>query len=665
MATGWQSNLIELKGGLVSNLSRLQHGAKAPGSARVLTNFEPSVKGGYRRINGFNKFSPNPVPGYGETKVQGSGQTGSTLLVANLFESPVIGDSFSVDGVSGTYTITSVTYSFSGKSATLSLSPSLASSPADKASITFEERDTRIEGLKYFYSTQNRTGTCLVVRDGALWAGSGGVWTNESAPNYGATLEVSGGSQTGSTLAVDGVLSDDKAPNVGDTFTVDGIEKVYTVTTVSAVSAGAVTLGISPALASSPADNADITFLSTSMSGGTLCRFNDFNFDGTEKVVFVDGANYPMTWGLFEGLTVLSGTVDVKGSTVVAPYKNHMFFGNGSSLIFSAPFAQNDFSAGSGAGTIVLPHEITGLIIFREKLIVFTESSIHQVSGSSSSDFTLTNISDELGCSEPDTIQEVGGDIMFLGPDGLRLLGATARIGDFSLGLASRAIQDELSAVTSGLEHLTSLVVRDKSQYRVLGCSFGQSEGVSYGFIGVQFSDQEASGFSWSKTEGIKAYRTTSTVTGSSEVIQFVGETGYVYNLESGNDFDGTSIVSYYSTPFMAINDPRIRKTLYKATTYYDPEGSVTGSLSFRYDFEGPNVIQPEARPLAGGGNFTFFGSSVFGSGNFGGTPNTVLETPATGSFFTVSLQYEFTGESEPPFVIDTILLEYSDNDRK
>jgi|TARA_R110002096_G_scaffold435912_1_gene664177 hypothetical protein len=375
----------------------------------------------------------------------------------------------------------------------------------------------------------------------------------------------------------------------------------------------------------------------------------------------VDGSNYPVSWNSSEGLTVLDGSTDILGAASVRSFKNHMFFGNGSNLVFSAPFAQNDYTAANGAGILRLPFDITGLIVFREKMIIFTQSSIHQLSGNTAADFAMSDISDDLGCSEPDTIQEVGGDIMFMGPDGLRLLGATARIGDFSLGLASRQIQDELTDFVTGFTNLTSLVIRGKSQYRIVGYTAGTLDSVTDGFIGTQFTDQEAAGFSWGKTTGIKAYRATSIITGSTEVTQFSGETGYVYTLDSGNDFDGTTISAFYYTPFMAINDPRLRKTLYKATTYYDPEGNVTGTLTFKYDFQRPDVIQP----LSGGGSFTILGSAIFGTSAYGGNPETVIETQATGSFFTVSLQYEFATAGEPPFVIDTVLLEYANNDRK
>ena len=379
------------------------------------------------------------------------------------------------------------------------------------------------------------------------------------------------------------------------------------------ITSGGGTLSIYPTLASSPANDAAMTFLSVDMSGGTKCRFASFNFDGTERVAMVDGSNYPVSWNSSEGLTVLDGSTDILGAASVRSFKNHMFFGNGSNLVFSAPFAQNDYTAANGAGILRLPFDITGLIVFREKMIIFTQSSIHQLSGNTAADFAMSDISDDLGCSEPDTIQEVGGDIMFMGPDGLRLLGATARIGDFSLGLASRQIQDELT-------DLTSLVIRGKSQYRIVGYTAGTLDSVTDGFIGTQFTDQEAAGFSWGKTTGIKAYRATSIITGSTEVTQFSGETGY-----------------------------------------YDPEGNVTGTLTFKYDFQRPDVIQP----LSGGGSFTILGSAIFGTSAYGGNPETVIETQATGSFFTVSLQYEFATAGEPPFVIDTVLLEYANNDRK
>ena len=63
MPDRWQTYPLEFAGGLISNLSPLQHGITAPGSARNLINFEPSTDGGYRRIEGFEKYNSNTVTG--------------------------------------------------------------------------------------------------------------------------------------------------------------------------------------------------------------------------------------------------------------------------------------------------------------------------------------------------------------------------------------------------------------------------------------------------------------------------------------------------------------------------------------------------------------------------------------------------------------------------
>ena len=50
MATDWQTFPLEFKGGLISNLTPLQQGTNAIGSATILENFEPSLTGGYSKI---------------------------------------------------------------------------------------------------------------------------------------------------------------------------------------------------------------------------------------------------------------------------------------------------------------------------------------------------------------------------------------------------------------------------------------------------------------------------------------------------------------------------------------------------------------------------------------------------------------------------------------
>jgi len=657
MATRWDTFPVQLTGGLVSSMSRLQHGLQQPGSARVLENFEPSTKGGYRRINGFTKFEDTIVPPYGEVVVQGSGQTGTTLFVADTHETPVIGDTLTVSGVTGTYLVSSVSFVEANKSSTLTLTTSLASSPDDKASITFVTGQSRIEGVWY----SSAEAKSYALRGGALWSSSGSGWSKVNTPVYGTTL-VATGSQTGTTLDIDGIAVDTYVPQAGDTFNIAGVEKLYTVLTNTTSSSGAATLSIDPALSSSPDDNAVVTFVSSSHTDATKVRFKEFNFNGVFKTVVVDSKNNP---AVFHGTSykTLQGSVDVTGANFAETYQDHLFFGKGDLVSFTAPFDEEDFTSANGAGNFRVPSNLTGVITFREQLVVFSQTDIRKLSGTSLANFSLSAITSDVGCVSGDTVQEVGGDILFLGPDGVRFLGATERLGDFNLSLASRQIQDDFKGfIVTGTEYCTS-VVREKNQYRVFSFSPTTNKQNTVGYIGTQFQDQNAQSISWGQTKGIKAYRSCSSYQNDEEILLFTNDDEYVYRLESGNDFDGVAITSAYHTPFMAVTDPTMRKTAYKVDTYFDPEGLVTGTLTPRYDFNKPGKIQPNAVPLTGGGAFSFYGTARYGTSLYGGNPDTFLERQVVGSFFTISLQYVFDGG--PPFVLDTAIIEYSTEDKK
>ena len=56
------------------------------------------------------------------------------------------------------------------------------------------------------------------------------------------------------------------------------------------------------------------------------------------------------------------------------------------------------------------------------------------------SDPILKSITKNIGCIDGNTIQEIGGDLIFLAPDGLRTIAGTARIADIEIGSISRKI---------------------------------------------------------------------------------------------------------------------------------------------------------------------------------------------------------------------------------
>jgi len=726
MPTTRETFPVEFKGGLVTNISPLQQGINMPGSAITLKNFEPSIVGGYRRILGFSKFAAAKIPPYGLAVVDGASQTGTTLTIARTHTTPVAGDTFTVTGITGTYTISGLSFDAGNNRTTLTLGSSLASSPANGAALTFITSDTayRTHGMEVFGDD------VIVALNSDIYKTSGGdvAFTKVNVPSYGTVL-VNGGSQSANPLdiAVDGLTV---APQIGDMFTVAGVDKVYTVT-ADAGGTGAQTLVISPGLVSSPADNAVVTFISLNREGAGRTRFSEYNFSGTRKVAIVDGANPP---ALYDGTTFVELTgapSSAISATHVANFKKHIFYGKADIVTFTGPLLDNDFTSGNGGGSFRVGGSVTGLIPFRESLIVFTDRTIQQVSGSTLSDFAIKPISEDIGCIDGDTIQEIGGDIMFLTADGLRLLGATDRIGDFGLGIVSKAIQSTLGDFIRSASLFTSLTVRAKSQYRLFAFNPEQVGAAAKGIIATQFAPEGGEAFSFAEIRGMEVFSASSKMVGSKEVIVFSGNNGLIYKMEDGNSFDGGNISAEYLSPYLPINDPRVRKTVYKANLFTDPQGAVNFIFNLKFDFDELNSVQPaaitfsnESAQIAFFGVNTFakyattasgssgattitvaantnmaFGDTITGTGIpsnttitvvdgttitisaaltsnisnvrvtnvasvFGGQVQNLFKTQTVGSGFTTAIQFK-SDSTDPPFSLDTVTLEYGTNTRR
>jgi len=723
MATNRESFPVEFKGGLITNLSPLQQGINMPGSAATLKNFEPSITGGYKRILGFSKFDPFIIPPYGSPVVFGASQTGTTFVIAATHTSPASGDTLTIAGVSGTYTVGSVAFDGVGNRTSLTLTTSLASSPANGAAVTFVTVSStfRTLGVEVFNDT------VIVALNSDVFKTTGAGYTKINVPSYGTVL-VNGASQTGATLAVDALSA---VPRVGDVFTIAGVDKVYTVTTTATVSSGGSTIAISPDLASSPADNAVVTFISLSREGALRTRFIEYNFTGTEKVAIVDGVNAP---ALYDGSTftaLVSAPTDVISSTQVIAFKNHLFFGSLDLLTFTSPFLDTNFDAGDGAGNIRIGDNITGLSVFREQLIIFTEKSIFKLTGTSLSTFVLAPITLDIGCIDGDTIQEIGGDIMFLTEDGLRLLSATDRIGDFGLGVVSKTIQNVMTKFIASASIFSSVVLRSKSQYRVFAFNPNIIGSASKGIIGTQFSPQGGEDMAWAEIRGMEVFAASSKVVDAKEIIVFSSNTGFLFKMEDGNSFDGSNIAAEYLSPFMPINDPRTRKAIYKVYLYTDPVGSVNFDFNLKFDYDELNSVQPESITFTNQTNaISFYGDNLFATyattasgssgatsvtvasntniviGNgmvgtgipdgttvtaisgttitissaltstisnvrvtssgsvFGGKVQNIFSTQTVGTGFTTAISFKSVSQ-DPPFSLDTAMLEYSTKSRR
>ena len=109
-------------------------------------------------------------------------------------------------------------------------------------------------------------------------------------------------------------------------------------------------------------------------------------------------------------------------------------------MYFSVYNSPDDFT-GSGAGSVTISDQVQGIKGFRADLIVFAKNSIHKlVEINTPANTRIDPIAENVGCLSGYSIQEIGGDLVFLAPDGIRTVAGTARIGDTELSSISRQI---------------------------------------------------------------------------------------------------------------------------------------------------------------------------------------------------------------------------------
>ncbi len=516
MATQWQTFLVPLSGGLVTNLSPLQQGVNGVGTASVLRNFEPSLDGGYKKLLGYSKFA--------STELTGSGVVQTVCVVGESSRQKVI-------------------------------------------------------------------------------AARSGVY-----------------------------------------YLLDAVDSVPAWTSLATA--------------------ADITF--------TKARHADYKYDNAYKIVFVDGINYPAYYtNSTDTMSYITGSgtgaTAVQGASVVEAFKSTLFFGVGTELVFTAPYTDSDFDPANGAGSIGLNSTITGLKVFRDNLIIFCEDKIFNLSGNTSADFRLSPITEELGCIGADTIKEIGGDVMFLAPDGLRTISSTANIGDFGLDVSSKNIRPTVKKLLDSTQTYQAINVREKAQYRFFSYVSADKVATSKGVLGTKFLDQGGQGLQWAELQGFKVYSGDSKIVDNVELVLFANNDGYVYQMENGSSRDGDSIDAVFETPYMPIADPQKRKTFYKLDLYIKPLGTIDIVGSVKYNQASPVKIQPPTFNMtSSSGVAGTYGDteSLYGSAVYGKAFTQTFTQNIVGSGNTVALRIEDNSTSSS-FVLDSAVFEFKENDRQ
>jgi len=401
----------------------------------------------------------------------------------------------------------------------------------------------------------------------------------------------------------------------------------------------------------------------TSRTSADKYDFERFNFDGNEKLICVDGANAPVVFNSSMTATDVSEST-VAGSKFVAAFRNHMFYAGksttASTIVFSEPFDEDGFNSGDGAGSINVDDTIVGLKVFRDNLFIFCENRIFKLTGSALANFAVEPVTRNIGCVNGNTIQEFAGDLIFLGPDGLRTVAGTARIGDVELGTISKNVQSLFDENITDSSIFESVVIPDKTQYRIFFTKDTVSAKRTKGVICVMKGD----GFEFSESLGIKPSCSDTHVEAGDVIVIHGGFDGFVHRQEKGNSFDGTAILGRYRSPDLNFGDVGVRKTMHRVILNYKPEANISADLLLRYDNDSVGASRPAAYSLTTATVGAQYGTAVYSTASsttqfvYGGGSQPLVRQPVEGSGFTVALKVDDSGES-PPYSLKGFQLEY------
>ena len=393
-------------------------------------------------------------------------------------------------------------------------------------------------------------------------------------------------------------------------------------------------------------------------------------------IIIADGANKPFSFrmegsGALSGRTYFTEEVTVTGTkhaTFVTSHDHHLIAAgvedNENTVYYSVYNDPLDFG-GTGAGAVTISDKVVGVRGFRQDLFIFCENSIHKlININNSSTVAVVPVAENVGCLSGYSIQEIGGDLIFLAPDGLRTVAGTARIGDVELGTVSKAIQPTVTDLANNINLYTisSVVLREKSQYRLFYTNTGADNTAQRGIIGTLRPD----GFQWSETRGIEVTAIGSGFNTDGIEKYYHGDTdGYIYSHDTGNNFDGNEVLARYETPNYDYGDLGTLKTLHYLRVSASAEGVVEPNVQVRFDYSSTDVPQPaDLFDLGIIDPPSKFSDAVFGTNVFGGASNPLIRVPLQGSGtsnnFTV-----ISEDTKAPYTINGFYVDYIPSGRR
>ncbi len=597
-----------------------------PGYALDAQNYEiDSINGGYRRINGFERFDGHASPTAAQYATMSITLTG-TIVVGNTITGVpsgatakvlqvnagqlILGRVTGTFGTSEALQVAAVTQATSTSTAALSGEPTVALHTLYQSLATEDLRTdiAKVPGQGQIRGVFYYAGTTYAFRD-AVGGAAGGMYKSTAAGWVAVAMfyEVqftTGNVATpvdGATLTQGGVTA-----TVRRVLTRSGAWSGSAVGTlvISAPAGGNFAAGAATLTGGATVSLVGIQTAITLPAGGAYeCVQNNFTGStSTSRIYGVSGVGLAFE---FDGTYYVPIRTGMAADTPahIAVHKNYLwlsFLGSLQSSGVGAPFA---WSVVLGSTELAMGDTITCLTPqpgdgTTAVMSVFSQNSCRNLYGPDSTGAFRLVVASPTAGSAVGTAQWIGAAYSFANA-GVQQITATINFGDFQFGTVSGMVQPLVNSMQGTA--IASVALKEKNQYRVfcndgralsMVMAVGQNGVQPTGFLLLNYGIPVRCAYVANNTSG-------------REVCFFGSDDGYVYQDGIGCSFDGGTVEHWLRLPFNHMKMPRHLKTYYKAALDIIVEQSaslqVTADVDGGLPFYDPSAVYASGMSGKGG----------------------------------------------------------------
>ena len=664
-----------LKGGLNTMSPPL---TLLPGIAQDAVNWECAVEGGYRRVDGYERFDGRAEPHSAlyytlPATITGVWVAGNTITgltsgaTAIVLTSNIKG--FIVTKKTGTFVvaeslqISAVTIAtctaalYSGGATTGALGADYSNRAADiyRADILVVPGSGAITGVWLYndvvYAFRNNAGGTA----GAIYKSSGTGWVlvalgEEVSFTGGNNLVVDGATLTqGAVTSIIGrvVAKSGTSPNIVGKVIISGrAGGNYGAGAATSTGGGALTLsGIQTAITITPGGRYEFY---THNFGGAVNTRRIYGCNGVNRGFEFDGAVYvPIDTGMVADTP-----------NYIAVHKQHLFLFFGASAQHSAPGQPYVWSAILGAAELALGDNITGVSseagsVSSSAMLAYTRNKTFVLYGNGVADWNLVTLSEESGAL-PYTVKKIGSTYA-LDDIGIISNTPTQAYGNFYGSSETNNIKSWIN--DKKLSAIATVACRDCAQYRL----FFSDKYALYTTVGKDRNGNNAViGHMPVRLEHVIKCICSQKLTTGSERIFFGSTDGYIYRMNAGSSFDGVPISHRLKLIFNHTKSPRTLKRYRKLALEIQGASYSEFLASYVLGYGTTEVEQPGNVLLTSSYFPAFWDSFVWDAFYWDGTSLIPTELGLEGTEVNLSLLITGSSDAIYPFTLAGVFIHYS-----